>query len=89
MHLSPLFAALTTQPQSAIIALNAPEEGSVTQIRDFQALFLSVGFLVYGSLAIAISVFIVFYVGPRWGKKYMLVYVRARARSKQTASFTR
>lgn len=37
--------------------------------------FLSLGFLVYAGLAVCISLFLVFYCGPRWGKKNMLVYI--------------
>lgn len=33
------------------------------------------GFLVYGGIAIVISLILVFYCGPRWGKKNMLVYI--------------
>lgn len=34
-----------------------------------------VGFLIYATLAIVISLFLVFYCGPRWGKTNMLVYI--------------
>lgn len=33
------------------------------------------GFLVYAGIAVAISLFLVFYCGPRWGKRNMLVYI--------------
>lgn len=33
------------------------------------------GFLVYGSMAVIVSLVLVFYCGPRWGKKNMLVYI--------------
>jgi hypothetical protein len=31
--------------------------------------------LVYGGIAISLSLFLVFYCGPKWGKKNMLVYI--------------
>lgn len=34
-----------------------------------------IGFLVYAFLAVALSLFLVFYCGPRWGKSNMLVYI--------------
>ncbi|KAK4514412.1 uncharacterized protein ATC70_002007 [Mucor velutinosus] len=59
-----------------VIVLHAPEQSSAdTTIETFKKLVLSVGFLVYGGIAIAISLILVFYCGPRWGKKNMLVYI--------------
>lgn len=31
--------------------------------------------MVYGGIAVALSLFLVFYCGPKWGKKNMLVYI--------------
>lgn len=42
-----------------------PQEASVGQIREFQKLFLSVGFLVYAGLLIASALLIIFYFAPR------------------------
>lgn len=50
---------------SIIIALNGPEEPSVGQITEFQKLFLSPGFLVYGSVLIAGALVIIFYFAPK------------------------
>ncbi|OAC99218.1 hypothetical protein MUCCIDRAFT_131123, partial [Mucor lusitanicus CBS 277.49] len=59
-----------------VIVLHAPEQSSAdTTIETFKKLVLSVGFLVYGGIAIVISLILVFYCGPRWGKKNMLVYI--------------
>ncbi|WWD03926.1 hypothetical protein V865_001984 [Kwoniella europaea PYCC6329] len=60
---------------AVILALNAPEEQSVTTINEFKKLFLSVGFLVWASLLIAGSLVMIFFVAPRWGKKSMLPYI--------------
>ncbi|THG95295.1 hypothetical protein EW026_g6339 [Hermanssonia centrifuga] len=60
---------------SVIIALNGPSEQSVGQITQFQALFLSPGFLAYGSVLIAAALVIIFYFAPRYGKKSMLWYL--------------
>ncbi|KAJ7234003.1 magnesium transporter NIPA-domain-containing protein [Mycena rebaudengoi] len=60
---------------SVIIALNGPSEASVGQIKEFQKLFLSVGFLIYGGILITAALGIIFFAAPRWGKKSMLWYI--------------
>ncbi|KAI8971381.1 magnesium transporter, partial [Pilobolus umbonatus] len=59
-----------------VIVLHAPEQGtSDTSIEAFKFLALSPGFITYASLAVLISLILVFYCGPRWGKRNMLVYI--------------
>ncbi|KAI7867808.1 magnesium transporter NIPA-domain-containing protein [Spinellus fusiger] len=59
-----------------IIVLHAPvESASDSSIETFKHLVLSLGFLVYGILAVVLSLFLIFYCGPRWGKQNMLVYI--------------
>ncbi|KAI9316826.1 magnesium transporter NIPA-domain-containing protein [Dichotomocladium elegans] len=59
-----------------VIILHAPEEGtSDTTIENFKHLMLSVGFLVYAGIAVIFSGVLVFYCGPRWGHRNMLVYI--------------
>ncbi|KAK7448811.1 hypothetical protein VKT23_013541 [Stygiomarasmius scandens] len=60
---------------SVIIALNGPSEESIGQIREFQKLFLAPGFLAYASVLIAAALVIIFYFGPRYGKKSMLWWI--------------
>lgn len=60
---------------STVIALNGPEQHAAGEIQEFQKMFLSVGFLVWGSLCIVASLLIIFFVAPRYGKRYMLVYI--------------
>lgn len=60
---------------ATILALNAPEQQSVTTIHAFKALFLSPGFLVWGSLSIVASLVVVFFVAPKWGKTNMMPYI--------------
>jgi hypothetical protein len=60
---------------SVVLALNAPEEQSVTTIASFKRLFLAPGFLVWASILIVISLVLIFYAVPRWGKKTMMVYI--------------
>lgn len=55
-----------TCPGSTIIALNGPEESSVTTILAFQSLFLAPGFLVFGSVVILASLGLVFFVAPKF-----------------------
>ncbi|KAG9119438.1 hypothetical protein FRC07_005545, partial [Ceratobasidium sp. 392] len=60
---------------SVIIALNGPQEQSVSTIREFEKLFISVGFLIFGGLLIAGAIFIIFFIAPKYGKKNMLWYI--------------
>ncbi|GAA5988044.1 hypothetical protein JCM10908_002040 [Rhodotorula pacifica] len=60
---------------SVIIALNGPAEETSTTIQAFQKKFLSVGFLVWGSLCLVAAAGMVFFVAPKYGKKNMLVYI--------------
>ncbi|KAI8097828.1 magnesium transporter NIPA-domain-containing protein [Gilbertella persicaria] len=59
-----------------VIVLHAPEQSSAdTSIEAFKHLVLSIGFLIYAGIAVAISLVLVFYCGPKWGKKNMLIYI--------------
>lgn len=60
---------------ATIVALNGPEEQSVTTIDAFKKLFLAPAFLSYGSVIIAAAVFLALFVAPRWGHKSMLPYI--------------
>ncbi|PWN33794.1 DUF803-domain-containing protein, partial [Meira miltonrushii] len=60
---------------STVIALNGPEQHAAGEIQQFQKMFVSVGFLVWGGICIAASLGLIFFVAPRYGKKYMLVYI--------------
>ncbi|GAA5802716.1 hypothetical protein HPULCUR_008190 [Helicostylum pulchrum] len=56
-----------------VIVLHAPEQSSAdTTIEAFKGLVLSV---VYAGIAVVVSLVLVFYCGPRWGKQNMLVYI--------------
>ncbi|MCO5587703.1 hypothetical protein L7F22_041654 [Adiantum nelumboides] len=59
---------------STVIALNGPEQHAAGEIKEFQKLFLSVGFLVW-AVCIVASVVLAFFVAPKYGKKYMLVHI--------------
>jgi len=60
---------------ASILALNAPEEQSVTNIADFKKLFLAPGFLSWGSVAIVSSIVLAVWVAPKYGQKSMLPYI--------------
>ncbi|KAI8377380.1 magnesium transporter NIPA-domain-containing protein [Blakeslea trispora] len=61
---------------AVIIVMHAPEQGAAdNSIETFKSLMLSIGFLIYAFIAVALSLFLVFYCGPRWGKTNMLVYI--------------
>lgn len=58
-----------------IIPLNAPTTGSVSNIQEMQHYVLQPGFLVYAGVVIIGSIFTALWVGPRYGKKSMMVYL--------------
>jgi hypothetical protein len=60
---------------SVIIVLNAPEQSSVKTIQDMQHFVIAPGFLSYAGVVIIGCAFVAFWVGPRYGKKSMLVYL--------------
>lgn len=60
---------------SIIIALNGPEEQSVTTIEAFKHLFLAPWFLAFGGVVIAAAVIIVIFIAPKYGTKNMLWYI--------------
>ncbi|KAG5722279.1 Magnesium transporter NIPA2, partial [Termitomyces sp. T112] len=60
---------------SVIIALNGPTEDSVGEIRQFQKLFISPGFIAWISVLIAAAVVIIVFFAPRYGTKSMLWYI--------------
>lgn len=60
---------------SVVIAANAPEQGAVNTIQDMQKLVISPGFLSYAGVIILACAFIALWVGPRYGKKTMMVYI--------------
>ncbi|KAE8269644.1 hypothetical protein A4X09_0g2697 [Tilletia walkeri] len=60
---------------SVIIALNGPEQHASGDIKAFQKMFLSVGFLIWMIASIITSLGLAFFVAPKYGKKNMLVYI--------------
>jgi hypothetical protein len=60
---------------SIVIAANAPEQRSVENIQDMQHLVISPGFLSFAGVIIIGCAFVALWVGPRYGKKSMLVYL--------------
>ncbi|KAL8932398.1 MAG: hypothetical protein Q9216_006855 [Gyalolechia sp. 2 TL-2023] len=60
---------------SVVIVLNAPEQSAVANIQDMQHFVIAPGFLSYAGVVIVGCTFIALWVGPRYGKKSMLVYL--------------
>ncbi|KAG0037300.1 hypothetical protein BGZ82_002771 [Podila clonocystis] len=60
---------------AVVIVLHAPAQAAVTDIDQFKHFVLQPGFLVYMSLVIVSSLFIIWKVAPKYGKKHMLVYI--------------
>ncbi|WFD32127.1 hypothetical protein MSPP1_003171 [Malassezia sp. CBS 17886] len=60
---------------SVVIAVNAPEQKTSGNIREYEHLFIAPGFLTWLGLCVVASLVLVFYFAPRYGKKNMLVYI--------------
>ena len=60
---------------SVVIAVNAPEQSAVARIQDMKKLVLAPGFLSYAGVVVIASVIIALYLGPKYGKKTMMVYI--------------
>ncbi|KAK0553648.1 hypothetical protein OC846_000478 [Tilletia horrida] len=60
---------------SVIIAMNGPEQHASGDIKVFERMFLSIGFLIWLGGCIVASLVLAFVVAPKYGKKNMLVYI--------------
>ena len=60
---------------SIVIVLNAPEQSAVADIQEMKSFVIAPGFLSYAGVIILGSIFIALWVGPRYGKKSMFVYL--------------
>jgi hypothetical protein len=60
---------------SVVIVMNAPSESSAATIQEMQGFVIAPGFLSYAGVIIVACLFIALWVGPRYGKKSMLVYL--------------
>lgn len=60
---------------SVVIAVNAPEQSSVARIQDMKKWVIAPGFLSYAGVIIVSCVVIALWLGPKYGKKTMMVYI--------------
>ncbi|KAI2824359.1 hypothetical protein CBS115989_770 [Aspergillus niger] len=60
---------------SVVIALNAPEQSSVSDIQEMKSYVISPGFLSYAGVIIVGCVVTAVWLGPKYGKKSMFVYI--------------
>ena len=60
---------------SVVIVLNAPDQSTVSDIQEMQHYVISPGFLSYAGVILVGAVITALWVGPRYGKKSMLVYL--------------
>ena len=60
---------------SVVIVANAPPQSAVSDIERMKHFVVAPGFLTYAGVIIVGCVFIALWVGPRYGKKSMLVYL--------------
>lgn len=60
---------------SVVIVINAPEQSAVANIQDMKKLVISPGFLSYAGVVIVACVVVALWLGPKYGKKSMMVYL--------------
>ncbi|CBY01982.1 similar to DUF803 domain membrane protein [Plenodomus lingam JN3] len=60
---------------SVVIAVNAPEQSSVARIQDMKKWVIAPGFLSFAGVIILASAGIAIWLGPKYGKKTMMVYI--------------
>ncbi|WEW57905.1 hypothetical protein PRK78_003372 [Emydomyces testavorans] len=60
---------------SVVIAMNAPQQSSVSNIQDMKHYAIRPVFLVYAGVLIVSCAFLAIWAGPRYGKKSMFVYL--------------
>ena len=60
---------------SVVIAMNAPEQSSVSDIQDMKRYVISPGFLSYAGVIVVGCTVTALWAGPRYGKKSMFVYI--------------
>jgi drug/metabolite transporter (DMT)-like permease len=60
---------------SVVIVINAPSQSAVADIQDMKKLVIAPGFLSYAGVVIVGCVVIALWLGPKYGKKSMMVYL--------------
>ncbi|KAF2202217.1 DUF803-domain-containing protein [Delitschia confertaspora ATCC 74209] len=60
---------------SVVIVINAPEQSAVADIQDMKKLVSAPGFLSYTGVIIVACTVIAWWLGPKYGKKSMMVYL--------------
>ncbi|KAG9287714.1 hypothetical protein G9A89_004117 [Geosiphon pyriformis] len=60
---------------AVIILMHAPDQQSANTIQQFQHLFLHPVFLTYASVAMFLSIIVIWKIAPKYGSKNMLVYI--------------
>jgi drug/metabolite transporter (DMT)-like permease len=60
---------------SVVIAMNAPEQSSVSNIQEMQHFVISPGFLTYAGVILVGALFTAVWVAPRYAKQSMFVYI--------------
>ena len=60
---------------AVVIAMNAPQQSSVTDIQEMKDYVIAPGFLSYAGVVIVGCTITALWAGPRYGKKSMFVYI--------------
>mmetsp|Transcript_28 Transcript_28/g.85 ORF Transcript_28/g.85 Transcript_28/m.85 type:complete len:347 (+) Transcript_28:444-1484(+) len=60
---------------SITIVLHAPEERAINSVLEVWGLAMQPGFLMYLLFAVGVSLFLMFYVAPKYGSTHIFVYI--------------
>eukprot|EP00842_Homolaphlyctis_polyrhiza_P006082 jgi/Hompol1/6475/HPOL_002666-RA len=60
---------------SLIVILHSPEEDAIETVDDVFSHFVKPGFMIYLIIVTSISLYLIYYIGPVYGKRNMLIYI--------------
>lgn len=60
---------------ATVIIIHSPKEGTVDTMRELAYKLIGPAFITYAFIAIVISLVLIFYYGPRYGQKNILIYI--------------
>eukprot|EP01137_Pigoraptor_chileana_P034706 Opistho-2@27661 len=60
---------------STVIVVESPDEAAIESVEEVSRAMMQPAFIVYAVLAVAVSLFLVFFVAPKHGRTNILVYI--------------
>ncbi|XP_035681062.1 magnesium transporter NIPA2-like isoform X3 [Branchiostoma floridae] len=60
---------------STVMVIHAPAEAEVTNLNTLSQMLIEPAFITYGVIVVIISLVLIFYYGPKYGKTNILIYI--------------